>query len=192
MQPLASTIENLSNTELLDQCRTGDRDAMRTLYLENQRRVFSIAYNFFGGDSDKAEDVTQQVFVKLLTKMDFRGDSQFTTWLHRLTVNQCIDEARRSKRWLSFADWFDVGEPVTTMSLNERLHSGELSNEVRAVLGGLKPKYRLPILLRYVEELSYQEIASVLGVSIGTVSSRLNRGQKLLAEKLGHLRGELH
>ena len=112
--------------------------------------------------------------------------------MYRLTVNQCIDEARRSKWWLPFADWFDVGEPVTPMSLNEKLQSGELSNEVRAVLGGLKPKYRLPILLRYVEELSYQEIASVLGLSIGTVSSRLNRGQKLLAEKLGHLRGELH
>lgn len=183
--------ETGTDRELLDQCRRGDREAMHTLYVANQRRVFSIAFNFFGGDADKAEDVTQQVFVKLLSKMDFRGESQFTTWLYRLTVNHCIDEARRSKRWLPFADWFDAAEPVTRMSLNEKLHSGEISTEVRAVVGGLKPKYRMPILLRYVEDLSYQEIAEVLGISIGTVSSRLNRGQKLLAERLGHLRSEL-
>jgi len=191
MEPLASMTETRTTRELLDHCRSGDREAMRTLYLENQRRVFSIAFNFFGGDSAKAEDVTQQVFVKLLSKMDFRGESQFTTWLYRLTVNQCIDEARRAKRWLPFAEWFDAAEPVTRMSLNEKLQSREVSTEVRAVIGGLKPKYRLPILLRYVEELSYQEIASVLGLSIGTVSSRLNRGQKMLAERLGHLRSEL-
>jgi len=191
MEQLASMSENPTNRELLAQCRAGDRGAMQALYIENQRRVFSIAFNFFGGDAAKAEDVTQQVFVKLLRKMDFRGESQFTTWLYRLTVNQCIDEARRSRRWLPFADWFEVAEPITRISLNEKLRSSEISAEVRAVIGGLKPKYRLPILLRYVEELSYQEIASVLGLSLGTVSSRLNRGQKMLAERLGHLRSEL-
>ena len=89
------------------------------------------------------------------------------------------------------AGQFEAAEPVTRMSLNEKLQSGEISREVRVVIGALKPKYRLPILLRFVEELSYQEIASVLGLSIGTVSSRLNRGQKMLAERLGHLRNEL-
>ena len=81
MERLASLTEDPTNAELLDRCRLGDRDAMRTLYLDNQRRVYSIAYNFFGGDAGKAEDVTQQVFVKLLNKMNFGGRSQFTTWV---------------------------------------------------------------------------------------------------------------
>lgn len=186
-------IPGQTDRELLDLCRRGDREAMHTLYQQHQRRVFSIALTFFGGNRDKADDVTQQVFVKLLTKIDFRGGSQFSTWLYRLTMNQCIDESRRAKRWLGLADWFEEKEPVVTrMSLTEKFHEGEISEAVRVVIGGLKPKYRMPIILKYVEELSYTEIAEVLGISMGTVASRLNRGHKLLAQKLEHLRGELH
>jgi RNA polymerase sigma-70 factor (ECF subfamily) len=192
MEPLALTTERPTTSDLLDECRRGSREAMHTLYVENQRRVFSIAFNFFNGDCQKAEDVTQQVFLTLLRRMDFRGDSQFTTWLYRITVNQCIDETRRSKRLLNLADWFTPAEPVSTGSLTDRFQSSELSAEVRVGLATLKPKYRMPIVLKYVEELSYQEIADVLGISIGTVSSRMNRGLKLLAQKLGHLRDQVH
>lgn len=192
MERLVLVTENRSNTDLLSACRNGNRDAMRALYVENQRRVYSIALNFFGGDQERASDVTQQVFLKLLKKMDFRGESEFTTWLYRLTVNQCIDESRKSKRFLNFEEWFGfAGEPVTRMSLTDKLHSREVSAEVQAVVASLKPKYRLPILLKYVEGMSYQEIAGVLQCSIGTVSSRLNRGHKLLAAKLEHLRNEI-
>jgi RNA polymerase sigma-70 factor (ECF subfamily) len=191
MERLILVTENRSNTDLLSKCRNGDREAIRTLYLENQKRVYSIALNFFGGDPERASDVTQQVFLKLLKKMDFRGESELTTWLYRLTVNQCIDESRKSKRFLNFEDWFGFAEPVTRMSLSEKLHSREISAEVQAVVASLKPKYRLPILLKYVEGMSYQEIAGILQCSIGTVSSRLNRGHKLLATKLEHLRNEI-
>jgi RNA polymerase sigma-70 factor (ECF subfamily) len=126
-----------------------------------------------------------------LKKMDFRGESEFNTWLYRMTVNQCIDESRKSKRFLNFEDWLGFAEPVTRMSLTDKLHTREISAEVQAVVASLKPKYRLPILLKYVEGMSYQEIAGVLHCSIGTVSSRLNRGHKLLATKLGHLRNDI-
>jgi RNA polymerase sigma-70 factor (ECF subfamily) len=123
--------------------------------------------------------------------LDFRGEAAFSTWLYRLTVNQCIDESRKTKRFLNFEEWFGFGEPVTKMSLADKMQSRSLSAEVQAVVASLKPKYRIPILLKYVEGLSYQEIASVLECSIGTVSSRLNRGHKLLASKLEHLRNEI-
>jgi RNA polymerase sigma-70 factor, ECF subfamily len=110
MERLVLVTENRSNTDLVSKARNGDREAIRTLYIENQRRVYSIALNFFGGDQERASDVTQQVFLKLLKKMDFRGQSEFTTWLYRLTVNQCIDEARKSKRYLSFGDWFGFAD----------------------------------------------------------------------------------
>lgn len=183
--------ENPTTNDLLAACRNGSREAMHELYVRHQRRVFSIALNFFGGQAERAEDVTQQVFLKLFRKLDFRGDSAFTTWLYRMTVNACIDEQRKTKRLLNFEDWFGFAEPVTTISLNEKMQSRAVSAEVQAVVASLKPKYRLPILLKYVEELSYQEIADVLECSIGTVSSRLNRGHKLLAAKLEHLRNEI-
>lgn len=191
MERLDLVTENWSTTELIAACRGGDRDAMQRLYSEHQRRVYSIALNFFGGDIELASDVTQQVFVKLLTKMDFRGDSALTTWLYRLTINQCIDESRKSRRLLSFEDWFCFAEPVTRISLADKMHSREIACEVQAVVASLKPKYRIPVVLKYVEDLSYQEIADVIGCSIGTVSSRMNRGLKLLAAKLEHLRNEI-
>lgn len=189
MESAAIVLDNVQpQSDLIAECRRGDRAAMRSLYIEHQRRVYSIALNYFGGDASRAEDVTQQVFVKLFTKMSFRGDSEFTTWLYRMTVNACIDETRKSRRWFGLGDWF-VDE--RSSSIDDNIRCGEITEQVQRVIGSLKPEYRLPVVLKYVEELSYQQIGEVLGCSIGTVSSRLNRAHKVLAEKLGHLRGEV-
>jgi RNA polymerase sigma-70 factor, ECF subfamily len=191
MENLARVTENPPQTDLIAECRNGSRDAMHALFTAHQRRVYSIALGFFGGDADKAADVTQQVFLKLFTKMNFQGRSEFTTWLYRMTVNTCIDETRKNRRLFGLADWFKASEPQTRISPDEKILSHEIASEVQVVLGSLKPKYRLPLVLKYVEGLSYQEIAAVLDCSIGTVSSRLNRGCKLVAAKLEHLRGEI-
>lgn len=191
MESLVRVTENPPPIDLIVECRNGNREAMHTLFVEHQRRVFSIALNFFGGNADNASDVTQQVFLKLFTKMNYRGDAEFTTWLYRMTVNACIDETRKARRWFGLADWFTVAEPVVKTSLDEKIRSREIAAEVQAVIGSLKPKYRLPLVLKYVEDLSYREIADVLECSIGTVSSRLNRGHKMLAAKLEHLRSEI-
>jgi RNA polymerase sigma-70 factor, ECF subfamily len=191
MEMLARVTENPPQIDLIAECRNGNRDAMHSLFVEHQRRVYSIALNFFGGDIDRASDVTQQVFLKLFTKMNFRGDSEFTTWLYRMTINTCIDETRKSRRLFGLADWFSSSEPKIKVSHDERIRSREIAAEVQSVLCSLKPKYRLPLLLKYVEGLSYNEIAEVLKCSIGTVSSRLNRGHKMVAAKLEHLRGEV-
>jgi RNA polymerase sigma-70 factor (ECF subfamily) len=189
MESVALVLDNVSQQpDLIAQIRNGDRGAMRSLYVEHQRKVYSIALNFFAGDHAKAEDVTQQVFLKIFTKISFRGDSEFTTWLYRMTINACIDETRKSRRWFGLNDWFyDDQSP----SLDETIRSEEIGEQVQRVVGSLKPEYRLPIVLKYVEGLSYHQIADVLGCSIGTVSSRLNRAHKMLAEKLEHLRGEV-
>jgi RNA polymerase sigma-70 factor, ECF subfamily len=184
--------QNLTERDLLAECRNGSREAMQALFVENQRRVFSVARNFFGGNDELAKDITQQVFLKLLTKLDvFRGDAEFTTWLYRITVNTCVDETRKLRRFLNFGDFFGGSEPRVNHGQDERIHSGEISSEVQGAIAELKPKFRLPILLKYTEGLSYAEIAEVLECSIGTVSSRLNRGHKMLAGKLEHLRNEI-
>ncbi len=188
MESPAFVFDNASQqSDLIAQVRGGDRAAMRSLYVEHERRVYSIALNYFGDDVSKAEDVTHQVFLKLFTKMTFRGESEFTTWLYRMTVNVCIDETRKSRRWFGLGDWFSDDRMP---SIDETIRAGEIGEQVRRVIASLKPEYRLPVVLKYVEGLSYRQIADVLGCKVGTVSSRLNRAHKMLAEKLEHLRGE--
>ena len=189
MESLALMTENLTNRDLLAACRSGDREAMHDLYVENQRRVFSVAMNYFGGRRELAEDITQKVFLKLLTKLDFRGEAEFTTWLYRITVNACTDEARKLNRFIDISGLFGFGEGGSGHVQQLMDESDEISEVVGREVERLKPKFRLPVVLKYVEGLSYQEIADVLECSIGTVSSRLNRGLKMLEARLGHLRG---
>jgi len=189
MERHALMTEIPTKRDLFAACRSGDRQAMHTLYVENQRRVYSVAMNYFGGNHELAEDITQKVFLKLLVKLDFRGESEFTTWLYRITVNACTDEARRNNRFVDLAGVFDFGSYGSVQQL--LAESGEVSEAVQMEIAKLRPKLRVPIVLKYSEGLSYQEIADVLGCSIGTVSSRLSRGHQALAAKLGHLRGAL-
>lgn len=187
----APVTENRVTNDLLQACMNGDRDAMRDLYLMNQRRVFSVAMNYFGGNRELAEDITQKVFVKLLIKVDFRGESEFTTWLYRLTVNECTDEARKMTRFVDLTGLLGLGGPRVAEVQQLMAEKDEISHLVSREVACLRPKYRVPVVLKYVEGLSYQEIGQVMGCSAGTVASRLNRGLKKLEAKLGHLRGSI-
>ena len=179
------------NSGVIQACQQGDREAFRLLFEAYKDRVFSIA-RYSLGDEAGADDVTQQIFVKLFTCIgQFRGDSEFTTWLYRLVINSCLDERRRRRRFLPVEEFTPMSKAVHTKPAETRYERREIAGSVREAIGGLKPKMRLPILLKYIEGLSYEEIAAVLGCSKGTVASRLNRAHKALAKKLGHLRGEL-
>jgi len=191
MERRAAMAEQLINGQVIEACQQGDRDAFQCLFEAYKDKVFSIAVYSSGGDRSLAEDITQQVFLKLFTAIrQFRGDSEFTTWLYRLVVNACLDERRRRRRWLSW------GETETTVAMNklsdkkpqERQYARlEVAEAVRVAIEELKPKFRLPILLKYIEGLSYEEIAEVMECSKGTVASRLNRGHSQLAKRLSHL-----
>lgn len=189
MERFALMTEKKPQQDLLAECRSGSREAFEALFRANQRRVFSVALNFFGGNRELAEDITQQVFLKIFDKIgDFRGEAELTTWLYRITVNACVDEQRKTRRFFSLESFF--GEFRAKKTPEEKFERREISAEVQRALATLKPKFRLPILLKYSEGLSYEEIARVLECSIGTISSRLNRGHKMLAQKLKHLKGE--
>jgi RNA polymerase sigma-70 factor, ECF subfamily len=176
---------------VITRCQQGDRDALRALFEAYKDRVYSIAKYSLGGDEQLASDVTQQVFIKLMTRIgQFRGDSEFATWLYRLVVNTCRDELRKQRRWVPLADSVFMTATVK-QSQTGQYASKELARHVQRALGELKPKLRWPILLRYVDGLSYEEIGKVLGCSKGTVASRLNRGHSALSRKLGHLRDQL-
>jgi RNA polymerase sigma-70 factor (ECF subfamily) len=174
--------------QVIAACQQGDGEALGTLFEKYKDRVYSVARYSLGGDETVAADVTQQVFVKLMTRIgQFRGDSEFTTWLYRLVINVCRDEQRKQRRWVPFADSTFMNAAVKQTQTKQYARK-ELSQHVHAAIAELKPKLRWAILLKYIEGLSYEEIGRVMGCSKGTVASRLNRGHKALSRKLGHLR----
>ncbi len=192
MEQRAVMAQRTVHERVIEDCQRGDREAFRLLFEAYKDRVFSIAVYSFGGDDAAAGDVTQQVFLKLLTTItQFRGNSEFTTWLYRLVVNTCIDEQRRRRRFLPFGDSDPVSRMEDRRPQEKHYARLEIADSVKAAIGELKPKFRLPILLKYVEDLSYEEIAQVMGCSKGTVASRLNRGHKALAKRLAHLRDQV-
>ena len=192
MEQRALMAEPIVDERVIEACQAGDREAFRLLFETYKDRVFSIAVYSFRGDVTAASDVSQHVFLKLMTNIgQFRGDSAFTTWLYRLVVNACTDEQRKRRRFLPFGEPAPMSKFADRRPQEKRYAKLEIADSVQAAIQELKPKLRLPILLKYVEDLSYEEIASVLGCSKGTVASRLNRGHQALARKLVHLRNEV-
>jgi RNA polymerase sigma-70 factor (ECF subfamily) len=175
--------------ETVEACRKGDREAFRALYEAYKDKVYSICLYYFHGDGAAAGDAVQQVFLKLITNIaQFRGDSEFSTWLYRLVVNTCTDGARRAKARKRETDPAELAYVAAAESQEEDFARAQKARSVQAALSMLPPKFRLPILLRYFEDLSYEQTAAVLNCSMGTVASRLNRGHKMLAQKLEFLR----
>jgi RNA polymerase sigma-70 factor, ECF subfamily len=192
MEQRAKMAQQLIDGTVIQACQQGDREAFQLLFEAYKDKVFSIATYSTGGDRSMADDVTQQIFLKLFTAIQqFRGDSEFTTWLYRLVVNACLDERRRRKRLLPW------GESTVPTSHGHRKPQEqqyarlELAAAVQEAIAELKPKFRMPILLKYIEGLSYEEIADVMGCSKGTVASRLNRGHSQLAKRLSYLKNEI-
>jgi RNA polymerase sigma-70 factor (ECF subfamily) len=173
---------------VIEDCQAGNRQAFHTLFETYKDKVYSIAMHF-SSEEAMAKDITQQVFLKLFTTISqFRFDSEFTTWLYRIVANTCTDEQRKRRRFVPFAQGEEVQNMVAKGSQEETYIQRQISDSVQTAIADLSPKLRMPILLKYIEGLSYEEIAATLGCSIGTVSSRLNRGHKALARKLSYLR----
>jgi RNA polymerase sigma-70 factor (ECF subfamily) len=176
----------------IEACQRGDSDAFRLVFEAYKDRVYSIALCFFDGNEATAKDITQDVFLKLMTTISqFQNRSEFSTWLYRLVTNACLDRKRSLRRFLFFSGTRELELLDRGSSLEDKYIQRELERSVRKVIAGMKPKLRITILLKYFEDLSYEEIAKVLGCSAGTVASRLNRGHQILARKLAYLRGAL-
>lgn len=192
MEQRAAMPETIIDERVIEACRQGDREAFRLLFEAYKDRVFSMAVYSFGGDESAANDVAQQIFLKLMTNIGkFRGDSSFSTWLYRLVVNACLDERRRRRRLLSYEEVSPMSRVEDQRPQEKQFARTELADSVKAAIAQLSPKLRMPILLKYVEGLSYEDIAAVLDCSQGTVASRLNRGHKELARRLQHLKGQI-
>jgi RNA polymerase sigma-70 factor, ECF subfamily len=180
--------------DILEACRRGDREAFRALYDAHKDKVYSIALYYFHGDQTAAGDVTQQVFLKLFTSIgQFRGSSGFSTWLYRLVVNTCTDAARRTRSNVVALDRpaLEALSHQSAPGPEEEMARAQMASSVQSAVSALPERFRLAILLRYFEGLSYEEMAEALNCSMGTVASRLSRGHRLLAGMLASMRKQL-
>ena len=177
--------------DVIDACRRGEADAFAALFEAHRDRVYSIALRY-SGDPSVALDITQETFLKLLSKIgEFRGEASFESWLYRLVVNGCLDHRRAGRRWSPLLDGWLGALRASGESVLQQLLRSEVQENVQQVVAKLAPELRIVVILRYTEQLSYDEIAEILGCPQGTVASRLNRAHKLLERRLAGLRNNL-
>src|SRR4051812_46672103 len=172
----------------------GDQAAWETIVQTYRRKVFNVAYRFVG-TYDEAEDLTQEIFLKVFRSLGtFDRRANFQTWLISVSRNLCIDRYRSGRRDREvFAREVDASTvPAESPGPNAyaRVETQDRVALLREALRGLSPALRTAVLLRDIHELSYQEIASQLGIAEGTVKSRINRGRAELARQIERLRAE--
>lgn len=173
----------MEEKDLISRAARGDAEAFRQLVEAYQTPAYRLAARMCGPDS--AEDVTQEAFLAAWRALpEFRGDCRFSTWLYRLVSNAAIDCLRREKKHRDTGDVDDLELPDGGPSPQEQAERSDTRDAVRRALDRLSPEHRQVLLLRFMQELDYGEIARALNVSEGTVKSRINRAKSKLREVL--------
>lgn len=181
---------------LVERLRAGEMEAFSELVNEYQPLVYSVTLRIVR-EAEEARDVTQETFLKIFRHFNhFRGDASLKTWVCRIAVNQALNSQRWWKRRRR-EEMRSLDEPLDDerMSLGATLASHSDSPEAEAIarerqsqleraLGGLKKDFRIAVALRDIEGMSYEEIASILEISVGTVKSRIARGREMLRASL--------
>jgi RNA polymerase sigma-70 factor (ECF subfamily) len=180
---------------LIQRCLQGDQHAWDLIVRQYWRKVFNVAYKFVG-KHDEAEDLTQDIFLKIFRSLDsFDRRANFQTWLISVSRNLCIDHYRSVRKERETIDrGVDAAElspqssdagPIAALEQRDRVVL------LRQALAALPETLRTAVLLRDIQELSYQEIADKLRLPEGTVKSRINRGRTELARQIRRLRGDV-
>jgi RNA polymerase sigma-70 factor (ECF subfamily) len=169
-----------TNHEMLRRALTGDRDALAEVLGERMELLYRICYRILQQREDAEEAVAETCYRSLTKLSSFRGDAQFTTWLYRVATNICYDMLRKRRPTQSLEDITPL--PVNNSTEPTAIKLIMIDEQTRAVqrlMDALPPHARIVLLLREVEELSYEQIAQRLGCTVGTVKSRLNRAKRL-------------
>lgn len=180
-----------AEAQIIERSRNGDIEAFGELVSIYEKQIYSIAYRFMGNPDD-ASDLAQEAFVRAFRAISrFRGDASFKTWMYHIVANVCRDELRKRKR----QPVVSLDTPIITedgeitreqgdWSLTPELiyESKELGETVQHLLNELIPEYRQALVLRELQGFTYEEIASTMECSLGTVKSRINRARKALRD----------
>lgn len=182
----------MTELELVARAKAGDQDAFEQLVLDNQNRIYSLAFRMVN-DREEAADLAQEAFLKAWQGLpSFQGDSSFATWVYRLATNVCIDFLRKQKRRQEVAPVSSLDDPESGWSEpadweQDPQRSLEREERNRAVAQGLEAlpdHHRQVLVMRELSGLSYQEIGQALGLDMGTVKSRIARSRKALQKIL--------
>jgi RNA polymerase sigma-70 factor, ECF subfamily len=178
---------------LVERARTGDAAAFSELVQRYERKIYRLAKHITQNDED-AEDVLQESFLKAYTHLEsFHGDSKFYTWLVRIAVNEALMKLRKRKtdKTVSLDEPQDTGEDLVQREIavweddpEKKYSREELADILNTAVQSLKPSFRTVFVLRDIEELSTEDTAETLGISIPAVKSRLLRARLQLREKL--------
>ena len=177
---------------IIDNVLSGDTDAFEALVLDNQKKVYNLALKMTGNEND-ALDIAQEAFLRAYTGLkSFRRDSRFSVWLYRLVYNLCVDFTRKRQRTpvspLTYVDddgeLTDIEVPDMRYAPESLAEKSELREAVSRGIDALPPKHKEILVMREVTGLSYEDIASTLQISEGTVKSRLSRARQNLAASL--------
>lgn len=170
---------------LIGRYLAGDAHAFDLLMEAHERRVFAVCLRILR-DREEALDATQETFITVLRKAgSFQGRAAFSTWLYRVAVNTCYDQLRKKKR--RRAGRLPEGYDPRDTSVNGRLEAVELRPAIEEALAELPEEFGAAVVLSDVEGLPLKQVAEILDIPLGTVKSRVFRGRKLLAAKLGNL-----
>jgi len=186
-QVSAEDTQDTQDTRAESAAATWTAPSWAEIVSEHSPRVYRLAYRLTGNPHD-AEDLTQDVFVRVFRSLDRFVAGNFEAWLHRITTNLFLDGARRRQRIRFDALAEDADGRLADPGAGpvERFDMTHLDGEVREALMALRPEFRAAVVLCDIEGLPYEEVADVLGVKLGTVRSRIHRGRSQLRERLAH------
>ena len=184
----------MEENTLIERCQQGDLKAFDRLVDKYASWVYQIAFRMTN-DRDDADDIAQEAFIRAFSAISkFKQRSSFSTWLYRIAVNVCHDELKRRKRapqpMSALQSEDDSEDPIAQLAANESSDPAEIvearerQRAVQQAIGSLPEHYRMVLILRDLQGLSYEEIAQVVGDRVGTVKSRINRARLALREKL--------
>lgn len=189
-------VRGAAEERLLEGLKRGDSEAFDQLYAEFHGLVFNLAYRILA-DRDEASDLVQEVYLSIFRHVrSFGGESSLKTWIYRITVNACLNRNRWWQRRIKQSlvslsevqqsrEWLDGQELKAVAASPELLaYQNELETRIQKGLRKLPADQKVAVVLRDLEGLSYEEIAETLGISLGTVKSRISRGRELLRDAL--------
>jgi len=190
--PSAAALSGEAIETLIQRCLSGDQRAWEQIVRLYWRKVFNIAYKFVG-KHDEAEDLTQDVFLKIFKSLNtFDRRANFQTWLISVSRNLCIDHYRSVRKERETinrdVDPNDLSPVSKTVSPHAALEQRDRVVLLRIALDKLAPALRTAVMMRDIQEMTYQEIADRLRLPEGTVKSRINRGRTELARQIQKLR----
>ncbi|MDQ6770816.1 MAG: sigma-70 family RNA polymerase sigma factor [Gemmatimonadota bacterium] len=180
--PSTNAEDKAAALDCIRRAQAGDVDAFELLYREHSPRIYALCLRLKAGNGPDATELLQDVFIKAWRRLDtFRGDSAFSSWLHRLAVNTMLEsaraEGRRTARVLSMEDTSRLAGAARTSGI-------ELKMDMENAIASLPKGARLAFVLHDVEGYQHQEIAEQLSVTVGTVKAQLHRARRLLRERL--------